>query len=309
MKSGVLHKPAVIPGLYQPVYILPAGEPIPAAHNSLTDNCICIPADLLYQTDCNQQIHSLVSGNRRFILYLDKSFSSMTDKKGRKTLLEKLSLLLLSKNYMADDNTLPIAVPDTDMASIDDFKKELTTMTAAQGMNDIAWYNIPTSLSFEQQTIAGRHPLYIENKHEITPGSIQFFFANPDNYGKPIFFSDQNMETGNAENQLQLAYAEYLQENSSMKIAVERLVDTTKNLQQLSKENALLLQRLANANSFVELAKSKYKKDYDTLFTFYQHEYEILPLWYKRFGHIIKVLMGKRSFRSLFNDNVKKYRD
>lgn len=42
---------------------------------------------------------------------------------------------------------------------------------------------------------------------------------------------------------------------------------------------------------------------------FYHFEYEILPLWYKRFGHVIKVLMGKRTFKSLFNDNVKKYKD
>ena len=42
---------------------------------------------------------------------------------------------------------------------------------------------------------------------------------------------------------------------------------------------------------------------------FYHNEYEILPLWYKRFGHIIKVITGKRTFRSLFNDNVKKYKD
>ena len=40
----------------------------------------------------------------------------------------------------------------------------------------------------------------------------------------------------------------------------------------------------------------------------YYYEYEILPVWYKQFGHIIKVIMGKRSFRSLFNDNVKKYK-
>jgi hypothetical protein len=42
---------------------------------------------------------------------------------------------------------------------------------------------------------------------------------------------------------------------------------------------------------------------------FYHFEYEILPMWYKRFGHIMKVLMGKRTFRSLFNDTVKKYKD
>jgi hypothetical protein len=32
----------------------------------------------------------------------------------------------------------------------------------------------------------------------------------------------------------------------------------------------------------------------------------VLPLWYKRFGHIIKVLTGKRSFKSLFDDKAKK---
>jgi|KBSMisStandDraft_5_1062788.scaffolds.fasta_scaffold57740_2 hypothetical protein len=42
---------------------------------------------------------------------------------------------------------------------------------------------------------------------------------------------------------------------------------------------------------------------------FYHNEYEILPLWYKRFGHLIKVFMGKRSFRSLYDDKVKKYND
>jgi hypothetical protein len=41
----------------------------------------------------------------------------------------------------------------------------------------------------------------------------------------------------------------------------------------------------------------------------YHYEYEILPGWYKKFGHIIKVFMGKRTLRSLFGDNVKKYKD
>lgn len=41
---------------------------------------------------------------------------------------------------------------------------------------------------------------------------------------------------------------------------------------------------------------------------FYKNEYEILPLWYKRIGHIIKVLQGKRSFRSLYDKRIKKYK-
>ena len=41
---------------------------------------------------------------------------------------------------------------------------------------------------------------------------------------------------------------------------------------------------------------------------YYNDEYEVLPLWYKRLGHIVKVLIGKRTFKSLFNGNVKKYK-
>ncbi len=36
------------------------------------------------------------------------------------------------------------------------------------------------------------------------------------------------------------------------------------------------------------------------ILAWYHKEYEVLPLWYKRFGHIIKVFKGKRTFKSLF---------
>ena len=43
------------------------------------------------------------------------------------------------------------------------------------------------------------------------------------------------------------------------------------------------------------------KKRADELLAWYHKEYEALPLWYKRFGHIVKVFTGKRTFKSLFN--------
>jgi glycosyltransferase involved in cell wall biosynthesis/GT2 family glycosyltransferase len=39
----------------------------------------------------------------------------------------------------------------------------------------------------------------------------------------------------------------------------------------------------------------------------YHNQYEILPAWYKRMGHLIKVIYGRRSFKSLFNDKEKEY--
>jgi len=49
----------------------------------------------------------------------------------------------------------------------------------------------------------------------------------------------------------------------------------------------------------VSLIRHKYKDDYNILYNWYQDQYEVLPLWYKRLGHIVKVLTGKRSFKSL----------
>jgi len=41
------------------------------------------------------------------------------------------------------------------------------------------------------------------------------------------------------------------------------------------------------------------KRANDT-FNWYKNEYEVLPRWYKKFGQLIKALMGKRTFKSLF---------
>jgi len=84
------------------------------------------------------------------------------------------------------------------------------------------------------------------------------------------------------------------------------------------------IQNIINENSFTEntiekqpfeTISKKIRKEYDELYcklildnkqkfnelkSWYEKEYESLPLWYKRFGHIIKVLKGKRSFKSLF---------
>jgi len=37
-----------------------------------------------------------------------------------------------------------------------------------------------------------------------------------------------------------------------------------------------------------------------TISEWYKKEYEVLPMWYKRFGHLIKVFKGERTFKSLF---------
>jgi len=63
---------------------------------------------------------------------------------------------------------------------------------------------------------------------------------------------------------------------------------------------------IANLGTYVDFIRSGSQAA--ELQQYYNNEYEILPKWYKRFGHMIKVIMGKRNARSLYDDKVKKYK-
>jgi hypothetical protein len=73
-------------------------------------------------------------------------------------------------------------------------------------------------------------------------------------------------------------------------------------------KSALWQERSKLYLSFIALSKKVGETEYYDLRQWYHNEYEVLPLWFKRLGHIIKVLMGKRSFRSLFDENAKKHK-
>jgi hypothetical protein len=72
-------------------------------------------------------------------------------------------------------------------------------------------------------------------------------------------------------------------------------------------QSLLWQQRAKLYVSFISLGKRISQDAYYGIKEWYDTEYEVLPLWYKRFGHIIKVFMGKRSLKSLFDDDSEKY--
>jgi hypothetical protein len=71
------------------------------------------------------------------------------------------------------------------------------------------------------------------------------------------------------------------------------------------RESELWEKRAGLYLSFITLGKQVGEKEYYDIKEWYHKEYEVLPLWYKRIGHIIKFLTGKRSFKSLFSDKEK----
>lgn len=91
------------------------------------------------------------------------------------------------------------------------------------------------------------------------------------------------------------------------------LYELANSVRRLSTENEALRQKLLaaenevnNYQSHLEIMRSGHQAK--ELQAYYTNEYEILPRWYKRVGQLVKVMMGKRSAGSLFNDHVKKYK-
>ena len=80
-------------------------------------------------------------------------------------------------------------------------------------------------------------------------------------------------------------------------VELQRLNSYHSNCANFWKERAALYQ------SFISLSKQVGEGEYYEIKRWYEQEYEVLPLWYKRVGHIIKVITGKRSFKSFFKNN------
>lgn len=74
----------------------------------------------------------------------------------------------------------------------------------------------------------------------------------------------------------------------------------------LRRELAATAAELQYQRQYVDILRSDHAAK--EIQDYYTKEYEILPLWYKRFGHLLKVLTGKRTFSSLFRNDLKKYK-
>ena len=90
----------------------------------------------------------------------------------------------------------------------------------------------------------------------------------------------------------------------NLKRANNELRERAEELDKLAKSLENENKALASHNSILRSGSQA-----KVLQRYYTHEYEVLPKWYKRFGHLIKVITGKRTFGSLFDKSQKKYRE
>jgi hypothetical protein len=110
-------------------------------------------------------------------------------------------------------------------------------------------------------------------------------------------------------NQLQSSLSTIEHENLLLKIKQKNSMHYLKMLRQASLQQIHQIELLNSQRTEAVHEKTDgkllkeiedLKKNRDAIQEWYSKEYEILPKWYKRTGHVIKAFMGKRTFRSLF---------
>jgi hypothetical protein len=206
-------------------------------------------------------------------------------------------LVLLGTSNTSIDQYIPIIRNAFRSQGYDDLK------TMVIGKDDISLlehYN--TNKHFElQKGLDNFSSNYINAIKKITSSDFAFFFSleNPRELPRLLNIIE---ETDLIIRRDMFQVYSLLSENKSLNMKNNQLISELELLQEQ-------IDSLGNYHLNYNTTIVRYKKQITELLKFYKNEYEILPLWYKRFGHIVKVLTGKRTFRSLFNDNVKKHGD
>lgn len=211
---------------------------------------------------------------------------------------EDLLTCFFSKAWLRIRNAPVLLLCGTGSKDIGAWLAFLTARVVKQG-----WPGLQVlSTSGEPDAGTARYVPAVENAENSRDKVLQVYSEAMRNSGNFIFFRAPS--PGQAQG-LRVAFDRQLQEilsDEPSRTMAEDYYALKKRLAFMEEELAKTTEMLENANTFVELAKHKYKNDYEMLFDFYHKEYEVLPLWYKRVGHVIKVCMGKRSLKSLFRD-------
>ena len=227
--------------------------------------------------------------------------------------MDKLCLVLCHPNYLKHNNNLFLGI-QLEAGLGKNFSKIVTEQLGGQGFKNVGLIDFDSS--------------YLEN---FDPSFLLYKQIKPDRFYEwylggvasshsilNVFLNAEREETVRDFFMQKFDCEKHLRNDEAT------IYHMIRNLQQKSFEVAecralisLLKEDVSSKQAYLDFLLGKYKERNEgpinlneimKLKKYYHQEYEILPLWYKRFGHIIKVVMGKRTFRSLFNDNVEKYK-
>ena len=227
-----------------------------------------------------------LAGRCNFHFIFSLSNAVLNDNNLNNLLPSLYTLFTLSRCFANCNNSIPVYTSNPSQASLQPIKDYFTgqrekigfTLVGSAEAGEVK--NATLFIHYKQLNALNEHQLL-----QFTEGTINQVILSPDT-------AQASIKSLKKENKYVDIFLKIVALNNSANWQVQ--------------ESELWQNRAKLYLSFIALGKEVAQKEYYDLREWYHGEYEILPLWYKRLGHIIKVLIGKRTFRSLFSDNVKK---
>lgn len=221
---------------------------------------------------------------------------------GKRKLIDLIGIFVMGVSYEKKNEQPVIGIRGMNTSS--GVIKKLSGYFRSQGFQGICFLN------FVESKVPD---IYLKENSILTITdieSINFFSGDisaiASILNQYVYFRGDNLKnTFELENELNRRIAHFLNENKGYDLLVRRLIQAENQFEKADDKYILQTRKLSIAESFVEVAKNKYKDDYESLFEYYHKEYEVLPVWFKRLGHIIKVLTGHRKFKSLISNERK----
>lgn len=325
---------------YIPVLIINAKQPLEPVINK-QEYIIAFRLDAVGDAVSRRNIELLIKGNCPFIVLVNPAYHA--DNGQMVETFELIELCLFSKSYFRIANIPVIAFEAAGDAGMNAWTgiagaanpvmpahrlapEMLIPHLQQQGWSSVHQWTLSSGLSFREQIRGKKTPPLLLNHIDFDEQFLrENFFLNPSYLGDYIFFNGGpddahptddapgNSNFTNSSMALEQGFHQLclptIGNNHLWEVSLREYLAAKNSVSELSKKNNMLQEMLNNAETTITLIKDTYKKDYHRLFKWYHKEYEMLPLWYKRFGHLIKAFKGQRSFRSLFDGSNRKYAD
>jgi hypothetical protein len=225
--------------------------------------------------------------------------SLVADNKGLSKLLPKLYLVIALNSLSRAKRIIPVFSETGDAGAWD--TKAIKAYFDQQGLQDISFPIFSSDPKINKQSIDGCCLLTVPNPTDL----ITLFHGHTENAITIISFSEPITDLTAIED----IWYEVSVLGQPGLFDFNEITTNYVDGEEFETERRLWRKRTLLYQDFLLVSKSVQQKEYYDVTEWYHKEYEILPAWYKRFGHILKVITGKRTFRSLFRDDVKKYKE
>ncbi|MET0638213.1 MAG: hypothetical protein ABWZ25_19440 [Chitinophagaceae bacterium] len=268
-------------------YMVPSGE-IRSSVQLLNNDFI--PAICLDTEDFNewQRIYQFLSEHPEFVF----SIAIRHETELTQAQLEQLAAFCFLPSFFQRNGQAPVFLIHSLPVAATTAVSELADYLDRLGLSNIRFADIGNRGQIIAETMDQLLETYAIQLRQVPDGtqSVMIKFRDPATH------SAIKLSLGVVENDFKNSQPE-------LAMALERIRELLKLNAGLKTKNGLLEEELKNYRTYNKILQTIHPDR--ELQRFYDREYEALPRWYKRFGHIIKAIMGKRRWSSLVNDRKK----